>query len=136
LDTLNWLHLLRDLHVDFDPCHKSALVTNLSKFERVSELVRKVFTSSRCYLYWYLLNVELTLMAWFWRVFILLFAQWRTSTWVFGPQVAIAGWSSKVRLGVWYVWNVSIIFDAPCLFLHHLPCVSLHFVAFLCDFRN
>jgi hypothetical protein len=36
----------------------------------------------------------------------------------------------------WYVSNVSIIFDAPCLFLHHLPCVSLHFVAFLCDFRN
>jgi hypothetical protein len=36
----------------------------------------------------------------------------------------------------WYVSNVYIIFDAPCLFLHHLPCVSLHFVAFLCDFRN
>jgi hypothetical protein len=36
----------------------------------------------------------------------------------------------------WYVSNVSIIFDAPSLFLHHLPCVSLHFVAFLCDFRN
>jgi hypothetical protein len=36
----------------------------------------------------------------------------------------------------WYVSNVSIIFDTPCLFLHHLPCVSLHFVAFLCDFRN
>jgi hypothetical protein len=35
-----------------------------------------------------------------------------------------------------YVSNVSIIFDAPCLFLHHLPCVSLHFVAFLCDFWN
>jgi hypothetical protein len=30
----------------------------------------------------------------------------------------------------------TIIFDAPCLFLHHLPCVLLHFVAFLCDFRN
>jgi hypothetical protein len=32
----------------------------------------------------------------------------------------------------WYVSNVSIIFDAPCLFLHHLLSVSLHFVAFLC----
>jgi hypothetical protein len=31
---------------------------------------------------------------------------------------------------------VSIIFDAPCLFLHHLPTVSLHFVALLCIFRN
>jgi hypothetical protein len=27
-------------------------------------------------------------------------------------------------------------FDAPCLFLHHLPNVSLHFVALLCIFRN
>jgi hypothetical protein len=35
-----------------------------------------------------------------------------------------------------YVSNVSIIFDAPCLFLHHLPIVSLHFVALLCIFRN
>jgi hypothetical protein len=36
----------------------------------------------------------------------------------------------------WYVSNVSIIFDAPCLFLHHLLSVLLHFVAFLCIFRN
>jgi hypothetical protein len=36
----------------------------------------------------------------------------------------------------WYVSNVSIIFYAPCLFLHHLPTVSLHFVALLCIFRN
>jgi hypothetical protein len=36
----------------------------------------------------------------------------------------------------WYVSNVSIIFDCPCLFLHHLPIVSLHFVALLCIFRN
>jgi hypothetical protein len=35
-----------------------------------------------------------------------------------------------------YVSNVSIIFYAPCLFLHHLPIVSLHLVAFLCIFRN
>jgi hypothetical protein len=36
----------------------------------------------------------------------------------------------------WYVSNVSIIFDAPCLFVHHLPTISLHFVALLCIFRN
>jgi hypothetical protein len=36
----------------------------------------------------------------------------------------------------WYVSNVSIIFYAPCLFLHHLPDVSLHFVTLLCIFRN
>jgi hypothetical protein len=32
----------------------------------------------------------------------------------------------------WYVSNVSIIFDATCLFMHHLLCVLLSFVAFLC----
>jgi hypothetical protein len=34
---------------------------------------------------------------------------------------------------VWYISNVSIIFDAPCLFLHHLLSVrytSWHFYAF------
>jgi hypothetical protein len=36
----------------------------------------------------------------------------------------------------WYVSNVSIIFDAPCLFLHHLLSVLLHFMALLCIFRN
>jgi hypothetical protein len=41
-----------------------------------------------------------------------------------------AGWRR------WYVSNVSIIFNAPCLFLHHLPTVSLHFVALLCIFWN
>jgi hypothetical protein len=42
-----------------------------------------------------------------------------------------------IKLGdAWYVSNVSIIFDDPCLFLHHLLCVLLHFVAFLCIFRK
>jgi hypothetical protein len=27
-------------------------------------------------------------------------------------------------------------FDAPCLFLHHLPTVPLHFMALLCIFQN
>jgi hypothetical protein len=39
-----------------------------------------------------------------------------------------------VKLGdAWYVSNVSIIFDAPCLFIHHLLCVfytSWRFYAF------
>jgi hypothetical protein len=40
-----------------------------------------------------------------------------------------------VKLGdAWYISNVSIIFDALCLFLHHLLCVLLDFVAFLCIF--
>jgi hypothetical protein len=42
-----------------------------------------------------------------------------------------------VKLGdAWYVSNVSINFDAPCLFIHHLLCILLHFVAFLCIFWN
>jgi hypothetical protein len=42
-----------------------------------------------------------------------------------------------VNLGdAWYVSNVSIIFDAPCLFIHHLLCVLLHFATFLCIFQN
>jgi hypothetical protein len=40
-----------------------------------------------------------------------------------------------VKLGdAWYVPNVSIIFDASCLFIHHLLYVLLHFVAFYAFF--
>jgi hypothetical protein len=60
---LSQLHLPRNLHVDFYPWHKSVLVSNPSKFEQASELVRKVFTSSHCYLPWYLLYAEPTLMS-------------------------------------------------------------------------
>jgi hypothetical protein len=36
-----------------------------------------------------------------------------------------------VKLGdAWYVSTISIIFDAPCLFIHHLFYVLLHFMAF------
>jgi hypothetical protein len=47
-DTLSRLHLPRNLQVDFYSWHKSALASNPSKFERARELVRRVFTSSRC----------------------------------------------------------------------------------------
>jgi hypothetical protein len=50
----------RYLHADFYPWHKSVLVSNPPRFERASELVRKVFTSSRCYPHGYLLNAEST----------------------------------------------------------------------------
>jgi hypothetical protein len=44
---------------------------------------------------------------------------------------------ARVKLGdAWYISNVSIIFYAPCLFIHHLLCVLLHFMVFLCIFRN
>jgi hypothetical protein len=49
------------------------------------------------------------------------------------PSVSHTSWAARSH---WYVSNVSIIFYAPCLFTHHLLCVLLHFVAFLCIFRN
>jgi hypothetical protein len=40
-----------------------------------------------------------------------------------------------VKLGdAWYVANVSIIFDAPCLFYTNCFVFCLHFVTFLCIF--
>jgi hypothetical protein len=44
--------------------------------------------------------------------------------------------SPNITRALWYVSNVSIIFYAPCLFIHHLLCVLLHFMVFLCIFRN
>jgi hypothetical protein len=118
-DTLSRCHLTGNLHVDFYPWHKFVLASNPSKLEQASELVRKVSTSSRCYIHWCLLKVESTLTAWFWRAFILLFAPWRSSTWVFGLQVMITGWSSKVRLGFdtcmppvsWLVRRLASVWD-------------------------
>jgi hypothetical protein len=49
------------------------------------------------------------------------------------PMVLLLHLKAK---GSWYVSNVSIIFDAPCLLIHHFLCVLLHFVVFLCIFRN
>jgi hypothetical protein len=39
-------------------------------------------------------------------------------------------------ISIWYVANVSIIFDAPCLFYTNCFMFCLHFVAFLCIFWN
>jgi hypothetical protein len=69
--------------------------------------------------------------------------RWSRLCWCISPQklffcyhLPTRGWAG-VKLGdAWYVSNVSIIFDAPCLFLHHLLSVLLHFVAFLCIFQN
>jgi hypothetical protein len=99
-DIWSWLHPSRNLHVDFYSRHKLALVSNPPKFEWAIELVIKVFTSSRCYLHWYLLNVESTLMAWFWRVFILLFAWWRSNAWVFGFKWRKRAELQKLGLGL------------------------------------
>jgi hypothetical protein len=68
---------------------------------------------------------------------------WSRLCWCMSPKKLLfcyhlptRGWAG-VKLGdAWYVSNVSIIFDAPCLFMHHLLCVLLYFVAFLCVFQN
>jgi hypothetical protein len=69
--------------------------------------------------------------------------RWSRLWWCMSPQKLFFCYHlpTRGRAGVklwdaWYVSNVSIIFDAPCLFIHHLLCVLLHFVAFLCIFRN
>jgi hypothetical protein len=69
--------------------------------------------------------------------------RWSRLWWCMSPKILFFYYHlpTQGRVGVklgdaWYVSNVSIIFDAPCLFLHHLLCVLLHFMAFLCIFRN
>jgi hypothetical protein len=52
------------------------------------------------------------------------------------PHFVLSMSSTRASNSCWYVSNVSIIFYAPCLFLHHLLSVLLHFVAFLCIFWN
>jgi hypothetical protein len=69
--------------------------------------------------------------------------RWSRLWWCMSPQKLFfcyhlpTGGQAGVKLGdAWYVSNVSIIFDAPCLFIHHLLYVFLHIVAFLCIFWN
>jgi hypothetical protein len=69
--------------------------------------------------------------------------RWSRLWWCMSPQKLFFCYHlptrgrARLKLGdASYVSNVSIIFDAPCLFIHHLLYVLLHFVAFLCIFRN
>jgi hypothetical protein len=69
--------------------------------------------------------------------------RWSRLWWCMSPQKLLFCYHlptrgrAGVKLGdAWYVSNIPIIFYAPCLFLHHLLSVLLHFVAFLCIFRN
>jgi hypothetical protein len=69
--------------------------------------------------------------------------RWSRLWWCMSPQKLLICYylPTRERAGVnlgdaWYVLNVFIIFDAPCLLIHHLFCVLLHFAVFLCIFRN
>jgi hypothetical protein len=69
--------------------------------------------------------------------------RWSRLWWCMSPQklffyfhLPTRGRAGVKLRGAWYVSNVSIIFYAPCLFIHHLLCILLHFVVFLCIFRN
>jgi hypothetical protein len=76
-----------------------------------------------------------------WSQHSMLYIIWSRLCWCMSPQKLLFCYHlptrgrAGVKLGdAWYVSNGSIIFDAPCLFMHHLLCVLLHFVAFLCIF--
>jgi hypothetical protein len=69
--------------------------------------------------------------------------RWSRLWWCMSPQKLffyyhLPTWGrAGVKLGdAWYVSNVSIIFDAPCLFYTICFMFCSHFMAFLCDFRN
>jgi hypothetical protein len=73
----------------------------------------------------------------------MLYIVWSILCWCMSPQKLLFCYHLPTwgRAGVklrdaWHVSNISIIFDAPWLFMHHLLCVLLHFMAFLCIFRN
>jgi hypothetical protein len=69
--------------------------------------------------------------------------RWSRLWWCMSPKklffcyhLPTRGWAG-VKLGdAWYVSNVFIIFDAPCLFYTICFMFCLYFVVFLCDFRN
>jgi hypothetical protein len=78
-----------------------------------------------------------------WSQHSMLYIVWSRLYWCMPPKKLLFCYHlpTRGRVGVkhgdaWYVSNVSIIFYAPCLFMHHLLCVLLHFVVFLCIFRN
>jgi hypothetical protein len=54
---------------------------------------------------------------------------------VVGPGVVLISPQGD-NWNTWYVSNVSIIFDTPCVFYTICFMFCLHFVAFLCDFWN
>jgi hypothetical protein len=78
-----------------------------------------------------------------WSQHSMLYIVWSRLCWCMSPQKLLfcyhlptRGWAG-VKIGdAWYISNVSVIFHAPCLFMHHLLCVLLHFVVFLCIFQN
>jgi hypothetical protein len=78
-----------------------------------------------------------------WSQHSMLYIIWSRLWWCMSPQKLLFCYHlptrgrAGVKLGdAWYVSNVSIIFYATCLFMHHLLCILLHFLAFLCIFRN
>jgi hypothetical protein len=69
--------------------------------------------------------------------------RWSRLWWCMSPQKLFFSYHlptrgrAGVKLGdAWYASNVSIIFDVPCLFYTICFMFCLHFMAFLCDFRN
>jgi hypothetical protein len=65
-----------------------------------------------------------------WSQHSMLYIVWSRLCWCMSPQKLLFCYHlptrgrTGVKLGdAWYVSNISIIFNAPCLFMHHLLCV-------------
>jgi hypothetical protein len=76
-----------------------------------------------------------------WSHHIMLYIVWTRLCWCMSPKKLLFCYHlptrgrAGVKLGdAWYISNVSVFFDAPCLFMHHLLCVLLHFMVFFTHF--
>jgi hypothetical protein len=73
----------------------------------------------------------------------MLYIVWSRLCWCISPQKLLFCYHlpsrgrARVKLGdTWYVSNISIIFYAPCLFIHHFLCVLFTLWGVLCIFWN
>jgi hypothetical protein len=96
---LSWLHPPRNLQVDFYPWHKLVLVQTRQKIERASELVRKSLHLFSLLPPWISSKCRVDIDGLILESLHPSICSVEISTWIFGLQVAITGWSSKVRLG-------------------------------------
>jgi hypothetical protein len=76
-----------------------------------------------------------------WSQHSMLYIVWSRLCWCMSPKKLLFCYHlptrrrEGVKLGdAWYVSNVSIIFDAPCLFIHHLLCVLFIFCGIFMHF--
>jgi hypothetical protein len=109
-------HLHRRLHISACAIHRCS-ATSISRTSGLQPAVRTPIEGQPC---------------------------WSPRGWTHSPRMNYsritleAGMAMKKASGddSWYVANVTIIFDALCLFYTNCFMFCLHFVVFLCIFRN